>query len=99
MEGLLIIVVAGAAVISALTYPIRPMGTVVVSVITSIIGASALTLLVFGPKDYMLRIPSRLTTILHPYILGSFGILVLLLGVGGMIGISARWLMGRRISR
>jgi hypothetical protein len=96
MEALLIILATAAAVISALTYPLRPKCTVTVSVITAIIGASALTLLMFGPKDYMLRIPSSMATILHPWIFGGFAVLLLILGVGGIIGFSARLLMSRK---
>ncbi len=95
----MIILVTAAAVISALAYPLRPRCTVAVSVITAIIGASALTLLLFGPKDYMLRIPSSMTTILHPWILGGFGGILLILGVGGIIGFSARLLMSRKTFR
>lgn len=99
MEALLIILALAAAVISALTYPFHPVCTVAVSVITAIIGAGALTLLLFGPKDYMLRIPSSMATILHPWILSGFGGLMLILGVGGIIGFSARLLMSRKTFR
>ncbi len=96
MEALLIILATAATVISALIYPLRPKCTVAVSVITAIIGASGVTLVLFGPKDYMLRIPSSTATILHPFILGSVGGLLLTLGVGGIIGFSARLLMSRK---
>ncbi len=95
MVTLLIILAVGAAVISALTYPVRPKCTVVVSVVTAIIGATAYTLLLFGPKDYMLRIPSSMTTLLHPWVMGGVGGLLLILGVGGIIGFSARLLISR----
>jgi len=39
MEALLVILAAVAAVISALTYPLRPKGTVTVSITVAIIGA------------------------------------------------------------
>jgi hypothetical protein len=96
MEALLIILATAAAVISALTYPLRPKYTVAVSVIATTIGASALTLVMFGPKDYMLRIPSGIVTILHPWILGGLGLLLLILGVGGIVGFSARLLLSRK---
>jgi hypothetical protein len=99
MEALLIILAAAAAVISALTYPARPKCTVAVSVITTTIGAGALALLMFGPKDYMLRIPSSMTTILHPWILGGFGTFLIILGIGGIVGFFARLLMGRKTFR
>src|SRR5262245_17112094 len=99
MEALLIILAAAAAVISALTYPLHPKYTVAVSVITTTIGAGAFTLLMFGPKDYMLRIPSSMTTILHQLILGGVGMLLLILGVGGIVGFSARLLMSKKIFR
>src|SRR5262245_41061401 len=92
METLLIILATAAAVISDITYPLRQKYTVAVSIITTTIGASVLTLLMCGPKDYMLRIPSRIATILHPWILGGVGVLLLILGVGGIIGFSARLL-------
>lgn len=99
MEALLIVLAAAAAVISALSYPLHPRYTIAVSVITTTIGASGLALLMFGPKDYMLRIPSSLTTILHPWILGGAGMLLLILGVGGIVGFSARLLMSRKTFR
>ena len=99
MEALLIILAAAAAVISGLTYPLWPRYTVAVSVITITIGAGALALLIFGPKDYMLRIPSSMTTISHPWILGGFGMLLLILGFGGIVGFSARLLMSRKTFR
>jgi hypothetical protein len=95
MEALLIILAAAAAVISAFTYPACPKCTVAVSVITTTIGAGALTLLMFGPKDYMLRIPSGMITILHPWILGGFGAFLIILGVGGIVGFSARLLISK----
>ena len=99
MEALLIILAAAAAVISALTYPLRPKCTVAVSVMTTTLGAGALTLLMFGAKDYMLRIPSSMTTILYPWILGGFGTFLIILGIGGIVGFFARLLMGRKTFR
>ncbi len=98
MEGLLIIVATVTAVIAFLIYPLRPKCTLAASVITTILGGSALTVLVFGPKDYLLRVPSIMSTALHPWILGSFGMLMLILGVGGLIGISACLLMRKKNS-
>ena len=95
MTTLLIILAVAAAAISALTYPLRPKCTVAVSVITASIGAGAYTLLLFGPNDYMLRIPSSMTTLLHPWVLGGIGGLSLTLGVGGIIGFLARLLISR----
>ncbi len=96
MATLLIILATVAAATSALIYPLRPKCTVAVSVVTVVIGASAYTLLLFGPKDYMLRIPSSIATLLHPWVLGGIGGLLLTLGVGGIIGFSARLLMSRK---
>ena len=98
MEALLILLAAATAVISALAYPRRPKYTVAVSIITTIIGAGALGLLMFGPKDYMLRIPSSMTMILHPWILGGAGMLLLILGLGGIVGFSVRLWMGKTFS-
>ena len=99
MEALLIVLATAAAAISAVTYPLCPKSTAAVSVVTIFIGAGALTLLIFGPKDYMLRIPSSMTDILHPWILGGFGMLLLIVGVGAIVGVSARFLMSRKASR
>ena len=99
METLLIVLAAAAAAISAVTYPLCPKSTAAVSVVTIFIGAGALTLLIFGPKDYLLRIPSSMTTILHPWILGGFGTLLLIVGVGAIVGVSARLLMTRKASK
>jgi hypothetical protein len=99
LETLLIILAAGAAIISALIYPAHPKCTLAVSISAVIIGASALTVLMVGPKDYMLRLPSSMAPGLHPYVLGACGMFLLTLGGGGIIGLSARWLASRRIPR
>lgn len=99
MGTLLVILAAAAAVISALTYPLRPRVTVAVSVLAAAIGACSFAFVAFGPKDHMLRIPNSLTTLLHPWVLGGLGTLLLILGVGGIIGFSARLLMSRIIPR
>src|SRR4030095_868143 len=99
MEALLIVLAAAAAVISAVTYPLCPKSTAAVSVVTTFIGAGALALLIFGPKDYMLRIPSSMSAILHPWILGGFGMLLLIVGAGAIVGVSARFLMSRKASK
>jgi hypothetical protein len=93
VEALLIILALAAAAISALTYPRYPKYTIAMALIATTVGASALTFIMFGPKDYMLRIPSSMTTILHPWIIGGGGMLLLLLGIGGIFGFSARLLM------
>jgi hypothetical protein len=90
---LLIIVALAAAAVSAVTYPRRPKCTLATALIATTIGVSALAFIMFGPKDYMLRIPSSMTPILHPWIVGGAGMLLLLLGIGGIVGLSARLLM------
>jgi hypothetical protein len=99
METLLIILAAAAAILSALTYPRSPKCTVVASVMTAMIGASALLLLVVGPEDYLLHVPSTIAPALHPYVLGSAGMLLLIVGAGGIIGPSARRLLSRKIPK
>ena len=92
MEAFIILVAIAAALLAGLLYPLCPKATVAVAVMLTLFGASALAVLLLGPQDYMLRIPRRLTTLMHPYILGSGGVLCLVLGVGGVLGCAARWL-------
>jgi hypothetical protein len=47
----------------------------------------------------MLRIPSSMTAILHTWILGGFGMLLLIVGAGAIVGVSARFLMSRKASK
>lgn len=95
METLLILAAAATAAISARAYSGTPRSTVAISVIAATLGGSALMWLSWGPKDYMLRIPSGLTDVFHPYVLAGLGMLLLVLGVGGVIGFCARILMSR----
>jgi hypothetical protein len=99
MEALLIVLAMAAAAISGVTYPLCPKSTAAVSVVTTTIGAGALAFIIFGPKNYMLRIPSSMTTILHPWILGGFGTLLRIVGAGAIVGVSARFLMSRKASQ
>lgn len=96
MEALLIVLAATAAVTSAVCYSHGPKHTVAGALITTTLGASMLAFIMFGPKDYMHRIPGILTTILHPWIVGGFGTLLLIVGVGGIVGFLARLLMSRK---
>ena len=99
METVLNILAALAAIIAALAYPRSPRYTLAISVIAATMGAAALMLLTLGPQDYMLRIPTSIATVAHPYVLGSAGMLLLTLGAGGIIGLTARWLLSKRIPR
>ena len=93
MEALLLVVIAIVAALAALAFARCPKGVMIVCSLLILIGAIALALLVSGPKDYLLRVPASLTTLLHPYILGSAGLLCVIIGAGGLAGLLARRLM------
>lgn len=93
MEAILLFACAIATAIAALAFTRFPTGVVIVCSLLLIVGSIALALLVYGPKDYLLRFPASLATVLHPYLLGLAGLLCVIVGVGGLAGSLARFLM------
>ena len=71
--------------------------TATVFTAVTIIGVGALTLVFLGRRDYMLKIPARMTTVLHPWVLGGIGLVLVVIGIGGTIGLLARLLMKKCI--
>ena len=49
----------------------------------------------FGPKDYMVKYP-YISNILHPYRLGLYCFVMLVISLGIFVGSGLRWLYDRR---
>jgi hypothetical protein len=59
-------------------------------------GSAVMGFLFYGPKDYLIRVPAFLTTVLHPWILAPASILCTIIGLGGLLGLLAgRFSLGR----
>lgn len=73
-----------------------PKGIEFAAVALIAVGALALGIILFAPKDYMLHIPDFLETALHPWILGLSALGFLTLGVAGLVGSIAGRLVALR---
>ncbi len=79
----------GVFIASALLYPRCRRSTLGVSIACLLIGLTAVSVVLFAPDDYMLRLPDFLAGILHPYRLGLMFPL-LIFGAIGLAGIGTR---------
>lgn len=85
---------AKPAAIAALAF-VRCPQTAMITCLLLLLGSMALAFVVYGPKDYLLRVPASFVNVLHPWILGLVGLLSVVIGGGGLAGLLVRRLMCR----
>ncbi len=88
---------AKPAAIAALAFVRCPQTAMITCLLLLLLllGSMALAFVVYGPKDYLLRVPASFVNVLHPWILGLVGLLSVVIGGGGLAGLLVRRLMCR----
>ncbi len=90
MMTILVLVAVTTGLGAYFLYPKRPFVMRLVTGFLLLLCFAAISALIFGPSDLMERLPSNLTNVGHPWVLGSLavasGILFLSCALGSFVG-------------